>query len=124
MHRDGYQNISAKLNSKKIGLGWLSGITAWRTSRAVSMASHQHPHIELLFCLKGNLIYEISGYGAITVSEGSGLVIPAHTPHPERWHRHSVRTPRSAYCQHHVAKTAIRSVLAGRFPRTTFNIDG
>ena len=81
MQKDGYQNISAKLAAKEIGLGWLSGITAWRTSRAVSMDSHQHPHIELLFCLKGNLIYEISGYGAITVSEGSGLVIPAHTHH-------------------------------------------
>ena len=81
MQKDGYQNISAKLDSKEIGLGWLSGITAWRTARAVSMDSHQHPHNELLFCLKGNLVYEISGYGAITVSEGSGLVIPAHTRH-------------------------------------------
>ena len=81
MQKDGYQNISAKLDSKDIGLNWLSGITAWRTSRAVSMDTHQHPHIELLFCLKGNLVYEIDGYGAIAVSEGSGLVIPAHTHH-------------------------------------------
>lgn len=81
MQKDGYQNISAKLDSKEIGLNWLSGITAWRTSRAVSMDTHQHPHIELLFCLKGNLVYEIDGYGAIAVSEGSGLVIPAHTHH-------------------------------------------
>ena len=81
MQKDGYQNISAKLDAKEIGLNWLSGITAWRTSRAVSMDAHQHPHIELLFCLKGNLVYEIDGYGAIAVSEGSGLVIPAHTHH-------------------------------------------
>ncbi len=81
MQKDGYINVSAKLGSDELGLGWLTGVTAWRTSKAVSMASHRHPHIELLFCLKGNLTYEIEGYGSVTVSEGTGIVIPADTPH-------------------------------------------
>jgi AraC-like DNA-binding protein/mannose-6-phosphate isomerase-like protein (cupin superfamily) len=118
MQKDGYQNISAKLAAKEIGLGWLSGITAWRTSRAVSMDSHQHPHIELLFCLKGNLIYEISSYGAITVSEGSGLVIPAHT-------RHILKDGTDAPCERlglHVTSTICRRCPFRVFTPADFKI--
>lgn len=81
MQNDGYMNTSAKIGPETIGLGWLDGITAWRTSHAVSMSEHRHPHIELLFCFKGNLVYEIEGHGSVTVSEGTGIVIPANTRH-------------------------------------------
>lgn len=105
MQKDGYMNVSAKLGSDELGLGWLTGVTVWRTSKAVSMASHRHPHIELLFCLKGNLIYEIEGYGSVTVSEGTGIMIPSDT-------QHILRDGTDSPCERlglHIAKTLART---------------
>ena len=77
----GYENVSHKLGQDKIGLGWLADITEWNTPRAVSMKPHRHPRMELLFCLKGSLTYQISGYGQVTVGECTGIVIPANVVH-------------------------------------------
>lgn len=81
MKKDGYENVSRKLGPNDIGLGWLTGITEWATPKAVAHHPHSHPHIELIFCLKGNLIYEITGHQPVTVNNGAGVIIPANTVH-------------------------------------------
>jgi len=81
MKKDGYENVSRKLGPNEIGLGWLTGITEWTTSKAVAHHPHSHPHIELIFCLKGTLSYEMSGSRMVTVNDGAGVIIPANTVH-------------------------------------------
>lgn len=81
MKNDGYENVSRRLGPKEIGLGWLTGITEWHTPKAVAHRPHHHPHIELIFCLKGSLVYEVAGHGTVTVNNGAGMVIPANTVH-------------------------------------------
>ena len=81
MKKDGYENVSRKLGPKDIGLGWLTGITEWATPKAVAHHPHSHPHTELIFCLKGNLVYEITGHKPVTVNNGAGVIIPANTVH-------------------------------------------
>lgn len=81
MRSDSYRNISARISDEQLGLGWISGITLWKSPVAVAMKPHRHPHIELIFCLKGELTYEVDGFGSIVVSEGTGVVMPAHTTH-------------------------------------------
>ena len=55
MRSDSYRNISARISDEQLGLGWISGITLWKSPVAVAMEPHRHPHIELIFCLKGEL---------------------------------------------------------------------
>lgn len=81
MKNDGYTHISHKASAKEIGLGWLTGITEWTTTKAVDVHPHKHSHIELIFCLKGTMSYKISGYGSVSIREGSGVVMPANTVH-------------------------------------------
>jgi len=81
MKSDGYTNISARISDEQLGLGWISGITLWKSPVAVAMEPHRHPHIELIFCLKGELTYDVDGFGSIVVTEGTGVVMPAHTTH-------------------------------------------
>lgn len=81
MKNEGYENVSLKLARKDIDLVWLTGITGWSSSRAVAMTPHRHPHMELIFCLKGSLTYKIDDKGEVTIGASSGLVIPANTLH-------------------------------------------
>ena len=81
MRSDSYRNISARISDEQLGLGWISGITLWKSPVAVAMEPHRHPHIEPIFCLKGELTYEVDGFGSIVVSEGTGVIMPAHTTH-------------------------------------------
>ena len=81
MNSDGYRNVTARVSDAQLDLGWLGGITLWNSTHAVAMAPHQHPHIELIFCLKGELAYKVSGYGTVSVHEGTGIVMPARTTH-------------------------------------------
>jgi AraC-like DNA-binding protein len=78
---NGYDNISHRLGADKIELGWLASISDWNSPRAVPIKPHSHPYIELIFCLKGSLSYHIDGYGQVSISECSGIVIPANTIH-------------------------------------------
>ena len=81
MKNDGYLNVSHKIDPKDLGLGWLVGITQWVTPKAVAHHTHRHPHIELIFCLKGTMTYKVDGYGSVTIREDCGLVMPANTDH-------------------------------------------
>ena len=81
MKNDGYENVNGLIDEKAIGLGWISGITRWNTAKAVHMKPHRHPHMEMIFCLRGELSYEIRGHGAVSVCEGAGIVIPKGTVH-------------------------------------------
>ena len=75
------KNISRIIDRKEIGLGWLSAITEWSTPRTVFHNPHSHEHLELIFCMKGCLVYEVEGYGTVTMNSGTGLVIPPDTTH-------------------------------------------
>ena len=81
MKNDGYLNVSHRINPKDLGLGWLVGITQWMTPKAVAHHTHRHPHIELIFCLKGTMTYKVTKHGSVTIREGCGIVMPANTDH-------------------------------------------
>lgn len=81
MKSDGCSNISSRISGGQLGLGWISGITLWKSPVAVPMTPHRHSNIELIFCLKGELQYEIDGFGKVSVREGTGVAIPARTTH-------------------------------------------
>lgn len=81
MQKDGFDNVSGRLSERELGLGWLTGVTAWTTDHAVAMTPHRHAHIELIFCLRGELVYEVGKGKQIMLGEGAGVVMPAHTLH-------------------------------------------
>lgn len=81
MGKNGYEHVNGRITSDQLGLRWISGITRWDTAKAVHTKPHRHPHMEVIFCLRGELAYQIDGHGAVTVCEGSGLVIPRQTMH-------------------------------------------
>ena len=81
MGKNGYEHVNGQITSDQLGLRWISGITRWDTARAVHTKPHRHPHMELIFCLRGELAYKIDGVGPVTVREGSGVVIPRDTLH-------------------------------------------
>ena len=81
MGKNGYEHVNGCITTDQLGLRWISGITRWNTAKAVHTKPHKHPHMELIFCLRGELSYQIDGRGSVTVCEGSGVVIPRGTTH-------------------------------------------
>lgn len=81
MKSRGYESVTGKIDGEAIGLGWINGVTLWSNVKATSMRRHSHPDMELLFCLRGELVYEIEGSGSVKVRQGSGMVIPRNTMH-------------------------------------------
>jgi len=81
MRRNGYEHVNGQISSDKLGLRWISGITRWDTAKAVHTKPHKHPHMEVIFCLRGELSYRIDGHGSVVVPEGSGIVIPRYATH-------------------------------------------
>lgn len=81
MKSRGYESVTGKIDGETIGLGWINGITLWSNVKATSMRRHSHPDMELLFCLRGELVYEIEGSGSVKIHHGSGMVIPRKTMH-------------------------------------------
>lgn len=81
MGKNGYEHVNGCITTDQLGLRWISGITRWDTAKAVHTKPHKHPHMELIFCLRGELSYQIDGYGSVSVCEGSGVVIPRGTTH-------------------------------------------
>ena len=81
MGKNGYEHVNGRITSDQLGLRWISGITRWDTAKAVHTKPHKHPHMELIFCLRGELSYQIAGHGSVTVCEGSGIVMPRQTIH-------------------------------------------
>ena len=49
-----------------------------------SAARHKHPGEEIIYVLKGTLVYDIDGQGAKTVTTGDVLFVPAETFHSVR----------------------------------------
>ena len=81
MSKNGYEHVNGQITSDQLGLRWISGVTRWDTAKAVHMKPHRHPHMEVIFCLRGELTYSIDGCGTVVVREGSGVVIPRLTTH-------------------------------------------
>lgn len=85
MKRDkGFENLSGQMSSDEIGLGWLDGMTLRTSTRAVSVSPHQHQHMEVILCLRGELSYEIDGHPPVSLGADKGLVINARTRHALR----------------------------------------
>jgi len=81
MTPNGFENLSGMLTAREIGLGWLLGVTLQHASHALSLQPHQHAHPEAIFCLKGELRYEIAGLPPVTLGAGTGIIIPERTVH-------------------------------------------
>ena len=81
MTEKGFENLSRMLKARDVGLGWLLGVTFLKSTHALSLQPHQHAHLEIIFCLKGELTYEIAGDPPITLGAGTGIVIPERTVH-------------------------------------------
>jgi len=76
-----FEHLSGQLTAQEIGLGWLDGLTLRKASMAVSMKPHWHRHVEVIFCLRGELTYEIDGFDPITLGADMGIAIPARRVH-------------------------------------------
>lgn len=81
MDNDTFRHLSAFIGPRAIGLGWLAGISAMETDRAVTTDWHSHATTEMLFCLRGETHYEFRNRPALTLCAGACLVIPAHVEH-------------------------------------------
>lgn len=81
MTKNGLEHVNGRITSDQLGLSWISAITRWNTTKAVQTKPHKHPHMEVIFCLRGELAYWIEGCGSVSVHEGSGIVIPRATTH-------------------------------------------
>lgn len=81
MTKNGLEHVNGRITSKQLGFSWISGITSWNTTKAVQTKPHKHPHMEVIFCLRGELAYWIDGHGSVSIHEGSGIVIPRATTH-------------------------------------------
>lgn len=79
--KDTFEHLSGRFTAENIGLDWLAGATILNVSKAISMQSHSHAHMEMMFCLKGELTYEIDGHPSLSLRSGMGIVIPAHVRH-------------------------------------------
>lgn len=81
MNKDTFEHLSGHFDAADVGLGWLTGVTLLTVPQALSMRPHRHPHMEAIFCLRGEFTYEIRGRKPVTVGAGMGIVIPANTIH-------------------------------------------
>lgn len=81
MAESSFKNLSAFVGSRKLGLGWLAGISVLETRQTVTTDWHKHETTELLFCIRGETHYEFRQHPPATLCAGSYLVIPAGTEH-------------------------------------------
>lgn len=114
MKNNCHLNMSGSLDAEQLKLGWLAGITFWSSNRAVPIRPHRHAHKEMIFCLKGELTYDVKGYGTIAIAEGAGLVMPRNTTHVLK---DSVDTPGERLGFHFTTDTR-QPVAYGIFPRS------
>jgi len=76
-----FEHLSGRLSAQDIGLGWLDSVTLRTASEAASVRPHQHAHMEVILCLRGELVYEIDGFDSISLGADMGIVIPARYRH-------------------------------------------
>ena len=79
--QDTFEHLSGQFSARDIGLGWISTVTILNVSKAISTQPHSHAYMELVFCLKGELVYELADNTQIRLSAGTGIVFPAHMRH-------------------------------------------
>ena len=76
-----FRHLARFIDQKFIRLGWLSGISAMETDKAVTTDWHRHETTEMLFCIRGETNYEFRDRPRATLCPGSYLVIPAGCEH-------------------------------------------
>lgn len=76
-----FQHLTNFIDRKLIRLGWLAGISAMETDKAVTTDWHWHETTEMLFCIRGETNYEFRDRSRATLCPGSYLVIPAGCEH-------------------------------------------
>ena len=81
METESFHNFSAFIGARKLGLGWLSGISVLETDKAVRTDWHRHLTTEMLMCLRGETSYEFRNSPSVTLCAGSYLIVPAGTEH-------------------------------------------
>lgn len=81
MEARGFQNLAGRLDGRRLGLGWLEGVTVQASHEAVVTDWHVHDTAELLFCLKGETRYEIDGYAPVALGANAWMMVPEGTRH-------------------------------------------
>ena len=69
------------LSGKLLGLPWIDEIASVYSDEALTMDWYRHDDAEVICLERGEMSYEISGYGTVTLKAGQLLVIPPRARH-------------------------------------------
>jgi len=72
---------SVNLRGEQLGLDWVKRVSVLPVEKAQPIEWHAHATIEILFCLKGVLVYEFGVGAPVTIKPGQFVVIPAGMRH-------------------------------------------
>ena len=81
MKRSSFNHLTTFIDEKRIGLGWLAGIFAMETDKAVTTDWHRHDTTEMLFSIRGEKNYEFRDGHKVTLYPGAYLIVPAGCEH-------------------------------------------
>lgn len=81
MKRSSFNHLSNFICDKRIGLGWLAGVFAMETDKAVTTDWHRHDTTEMLFSIRGEKNYEFRDGHKVTLYPGAYLIVPAGCEH-------------------------------------------
>lgn len=65
----------------ELKLSWLEQISLFKLEKAKKLPWHSHQQMELIFCLKGLLYYELGEKSRLTLPPGCFCIIPADQEH-------------------------------------------
>ena len=82
MRRQLYSQGPTEFSTREFGLGWLLGASVLSADLAHPSRRHSHPYMEIIFCIKGEFVYDLGGERPVTLKSGMGIVIPERTNHP------------------------------------------
>lgn len=69
------------LSGKCLGLPWIDEIASVYSTEALTMDWYRHDDAEVICLERGEMSYEISGHGTVTLNAGQLLVIPPRARH-------------------------------------------
>ena len=76
-----YGKSPLDITATDFGLGWLAGVRHLKTTSARESFWHRHREIQLLYCVKGEVVYEFERLPRTVLTTGHYIVIPAGLPH-------------------------------------------
>ena len=85
MRKYPYGQRPPDIKKDEFALGWLAGVRHLKPFSARESFWHSHKEIQLLYCIKGEISYEIADRPSVVVTAGHYIVIP-----PGLSHRHQL----------------------------------